>query len=240
MNTRYRQSGFTLIEILVASAIILSILSFVYGTYFVISKSSRAAGDKMKLSQQALKVMNQFARQIRCSYADTVNVPARTTKRVSERKKKKPYKGPDYFSGDTNSTGEEILRLVTTNKYAMKQNPEEGLFEVIYRFDKRQGRLYLSQKRFVATTKNKDKKRIWLPIAENIQSLDLAFFDGQQWLNKWTFKEKRELPNAVKINITFRDRNGRIYGYSTVADIYCRKDVSRKIQLNELIASKNE
>ena len=240
MNTRYRKSGFTLIEILVASAIILSILSFVYGTYFAISKSSQAAGDRLKLSQQALNVLNQFARQIRCSYADTVSVPPRTTKPSSERKMKKAYKSPDYFSGDTNSPSEEILRLVTTNKYTMTQNPEQGLFEVIYRFDKRKGLLYLSQERFVATTKNKNKKRIWLEIAENIQSVDLAFFDGQQWLNKWTFKKKQELPNAVKINITFRDRNGRIYGYSTVAGIYCCKDVGRKIQLNELVASRKK
>lgn len=240
MRTRYQQSGFTLIEILVAAAIILSILSMVYGTYFTISKSTQATRAKLTLSQQTLKVLTQLTRQIRCSYADTVSDSAYTTKSVFERKKKKPRNNPDFFSGHTDNTSEEILHLITTNRFGMPQNLPDGLFDVTYRFDNSKGQLYLSQKRFVGTTKNTAEKKLWQPIAENIQSLELAFFDGQQWSNKWTFKNRKKLPNAVKIDITFRDQTDRIYRCSTVAYIYCRTDYGLETQLGKLVVTKNK
>ncbi len=240
MKTRYQQSGFTLIEILVAAAIILSILSMVYGTYFAISKSTQATRAKLILSQQTLKVLTQLTRQIRGSYADAVSDSAYTTKPVSERKEEKTQNNPDFFSGYTDNPSEEILHLITTNRFDMPQNSPAGLFDVTYRFDKSKGQLYLSQKRFIGTTKNTAKKKLWQLIAENIQSLELAFFDGQQWLNKWTFKDRKKLPNAVKIDITFRDQTDRIYGCSTVAYIYCRTDYGRETQLSKLVVTKNK
>ncbi|MHC4632893.1 MAG: PulJ/GspJ family protein, partial [Planctomycetota bacterium] len=62
--------GFTLVEILVAMAIIVTIVSMVYGSYFATSKSAETCKAKMALSQQVRKVLQQMARQIRCSYAD--------------------------------------------------------------------------------------------------------------------------------------------------------------------------
>ena len=239
MKTRYRKNGFTLIEILVAATIILSILSFVYGTYFAISKSTRATRAKLTLSQQTQKVLSQLARQIRCSYAYAVSDSAYATKSVSERKERRTQNNPDFFSGCTDNPSEEILHLITTNRFDMSQNSTGGLFDVTYRFDKSEGQLYLSQKRFVGTTKNSAEKKLWQPIAENIQSFELEFFDGKQWLNKWTFKDRKKLPNAVKIDITFRDQTGRIYGCSTVAYIYCRTDYGRQTQLSKLMVTKN-
>ena len=238
MKTRYQQSGFTLIEILVAAAIILSILSFVYGTYFAISKSTQATRVKLTLSQQALKVLTQLTRQIRCSYADTVSDSAYTTKPVSERKEKKTQNNPDFFSGYTDNPSEEILHLITTNRFDMSQNSPEGLFDVTYRFDKSKGQLYLSQKRFVGTTKNTAEKKLWQPIAENVQSLELAFFDGQQWLNKWTFKDRKRLPNAVKIDITFEDETSRTYKYGTVAYICSHRNYGQRTQSDKLVIAK--
>ncbi len=211
----------------------------VYGTYFTISKSTQATRVKLTLSQQALKVLTRLTRQIRCSYADRVSDSTGTSKPVSERKGKKPQNNPNFFAYHTDNPSEKILHLITTNRFGTPQNSPEGLFDVTYRFDKSKGLLYLSQKRFVGTTKNIAEKKLWQPIAENIQSLELAFFDGQQWLNKWTFKDRKKLPNAVKIDITFRDQTDRIYGYSTVAYIYCCTDYGRKTQLGELVVAEN-
>ena len=220
MKTRYQRSGFTLIEILVAAAIILSILSFVYGTYFTISKSTQATRAKLTISQQTLKVLTRLTRQIRCSYADTVSDSAYITEPVFERKEKKTQNNPDFFSGYTDNPSEEILHLITTNKFGMPQNSPEGLFDVTYRFDKSKGQLYLSQKRFVGTTKNTAEKKLWQPIAENVQSLKLAFFDGQKWSNKWTFKDRKKLPNAVKIDITFRDQTDRNINFYCIRQFF--------------------
>jgi len=240
MKSRYRKSGFTLIEILVAATIILSILSFVYGTYFAISKSTQNIRVGQILSQQTLKVLTQLTRQIRCSYADTVSDSAYTSKPASERKWKKLRNNPDFFSGYTDNPSEEILHFITANKFGMPQNSQEGLFDVTYRFDKSEGLLYLSQKRFVGTAKNTADKKLWQPIAENIQSFELAFFDGQQWLNKWIFKDRKKLPNAVKINITFEDQTFRTYKYGTVAYVCCHRNYGREMKFAKLIIAKKQ
>jgi len=240
MKTGYHKSGFTLIEILVAAAIILSILSLVYGTYFTISKSTQAARAKLTLSQQALKLLPLLAQQIRCCYADTISDSAYTTKQVYEPKSKITQNNPDFFSSYTNNPNEKILHLITANKFGVPKNSPEGLSDVTYRFDKSKGLLYLSQERFVGSAKNSIKGKSWQPIAENIESLEFTFFDGQQWLDKWIFKDSKKLPNAVKIDIAFRDKTDRIYRYCTVADIYCRTDYGGQRQLDKLVATENK
>ena len=238
MKTRYQQSGFTLVEILVAAAITLSILSFVYGTYFTISKSTQATRAKLALSQQALKVLTQLTRQIRCSYTNTISDSMYTTKPVSQRKAKRLPNNVDFFSGYADKRSEGILHLITTNKFGMPQNSPEGLFDVTYRFDKSEGLLYLSQQRFVGTAKNSIEKRSWQPIAENIESLKLGFFDGQQWLDNWSFKDRKGLPNAVKIDITFKDETSRAYRYGTVAYVCCNRDSGQETQFGKLAIAK--
>jgi type II secretory pathway component PulJ len=57
-----------LVEVLVAAAIIVTIVSMVYGSYFATAKSTEAYKAKMTLSGQTRKVLGQMARQIRCSY----------------------------------------------------------------------------------------------------------------------------------------------------------------------------
>lgn len=240
MKARYRHHGFTLIEILVAAAMILSILSMVYGTYFAISRSTKAARSKLKLSQQATILLPQLARQIRCSYADTSSDYTQKAGTISKQKEMKPQEAPDFFSGNANNSRGEILHLITTNSFGTPKDAAEGLFDVTYRFDKSKGQLYLSQERFIGTTDNKSQKKLWQPIAENIQSVGLSFFDGKKWLNKWIFKDKKKPPRAVNIDITLKDQDNRIYQCNTVAYIYCRSDYDLETKSKKLISAKNK
>ena len=238
MKTRYHQYGFTLIEILVAAAIIVSILSMIFGTYFVSSKSTQVAGDRMIAFQQTRKILAHLTRQIRCSYADTVSNSAYEAKPISKQKKKTLQSSPDYFSCRPDNPTGQILHLITTSGFGRRQKPTNGLFEVTYKFDKSKGRLWLSQERFVGTDKNSIDKKVWRPIAENIESLEFAFFDGRKWLNNWSFKTIKKLPNAVKIDVTFEDQTSRTYKYGTVAYVCCHKNYSQETQSAKLVIAK--
>lgn len=211
MNNSSNKDGFTLIEILVAVAIIAVILSMVYGSYFATSKSTQIYKARIALFQQGRKVLGQMARQIRCSHAD-------------------------YFNGDPDAQSGEILHLVTTNGIFVDQEPTDGLFKVIYKFDKSKGLLSLSQTRFVGTSEGLVKKREWQPIADNIDGIELTFFDGQKWLNKWEFKDKKKLPCAVKIEISSQDENYQRYHYGTIAHIYCQENQGKKSRTDVLVS----
>ena len=61
-------SGFTLIEILVAVTIMVTIVSMVYGSYFATAKSADVYKSLMTQSGRTRRVLDQMTRQIRCSY----------------------------------------------------------------------------------------------------------------------------------------------------------------------------
>ncbi len=237
MSSSSDKDGFTLVEILVAMAIIVTIVSMVYGSYFATSKSTQAYKTKMTLSQQGRKVLELMTRQIRCSYANKAD---KDTHQISipQQGKADPASVINYFSGNSDEPSGEILHLVTTDGFSVGLVPSNGLFEVTYKLDKSRGLLFLSQRRFAATSKSAEQKKKWQQIAEDIESLKLAFFDGRKWQNKWDFKDKRELPCAVKINITWEDENHRQYQYGTIAYIYCRKNQGKETRTGTLMSIK--
>jgi type II secretion system protein J len=235
MSSSSGKGGFTLVEILVAMAIIVTIVSMVYGSYFATSKSTQAYKSKITLSQQGRKMLEQMTRQIRCSYAKKAKKNTNQTS-IPQQEKADLVGEINYFNGNSDEPSGEILRLVTTNGLFVGQGPPNGLFEVTYKFDKSRGLLFSNQRRFAVTPKSAVKKKKWQQIAEDIESLNLAFFDGQQWQNKWDFKDKRQLPGAVKINITWEDENHRQYQYGTIAYICCRKNQGKETRTGTAVS----
>lgn len=228
MNNRSGKTGFTLVEILIAVAIIAAIIAMVYGSYFAASKSARACKIRIALSQKSRTLLEQMTRQIRCCYAGSAKEYKYPESKVTQQKKTTPESIKSYFNGDSGEMGGEVLNLVTTSGISEEKAEEDGLFKVVYKFDKNSSTLSFSRERFVDTTNSSIDNRNWQPVAENIESIELAFFDGQQWLQSWDFKEKRELPLAVKINITCEDENCQQYHYGTTAYVCCGKNESKK------------
>lgn len=217
MNGRAVKYAFTLIEVLVAIAIIVAIVSMVYGSYLAVSRSAEVCKAKMALSKDAQKALQQMAQQIRCAYADP-------TQSHSQQENEESESRPNYFYGNSDDPSGEILHLVTTNAIFKDRNFSDGLFEVTYQFDKNKRVLSISQRRFIGTSKNIFARRDWRPLARNIESVKLGFFDGKQWLGQWDFKDREELPCAVNINLTFKDENYQQCHYGTIAYICCQRN----------------
>lgn len=221
MRNTWDKNGFTLIEILIALTLIATILSMIFGSYFATSKSAQMGQARIAMDQEGRTILDQMARQIRCAYAGKAK-EADLGESGSRQKGIIRENDMSYFTGNQNAPNGEILRFVTTNGFAeAKEKPEKGLFEMTYRFDKNTRILFLSQRRFIETQKKVEKKD-WMPIAENVEHLELEFFDGQQWLHSWEFEDENILPSAVRIEIGCRDEDDRRYDYGTVAHIFCR------------------
>jgi len=214
MNGNCDKAGFTLVELLVAFAIILAIVTMVYGSYFAISESAQVYKSRLAVYEQVRKVLDGMSQQVRCLYADTTLAPVRNPS--DERKDI-----IKYFEGDMDAMSGEILHFVTTHGIFCSQQEAKGLFDVIYKFDRGAGTLYLSQTSFVNGATKRIEKRNWRPLAENVREVELAFFDGKQWVSEWDFKQKRKVPRAVKVSITCEDENQRQYSCSTIADVCC-------------------
>lgn len=236
MNNRFSKDGFTLVEILVAVAIIASILSMVYGSYFAISKSTQACKERITQSQQGRKTLKRMAQQIRCSYAGAAGKSKSPAQSGLRQNKMILENTINYFNGNPDAPSGEILHLVTTKGLFEWESPADGLFEIAYKFDKRTGVLFLSQERFAGTAQKVDKNRVWRPIAKNIECIKLAFFDGQQWLRDWNCKDKNKLPYAVKIEISCQGEIYQLYQYGTIAYVYCQNNQNKETLSKALVS----
>jgi prepilin-type N-terminal cleavage/methylation domain-containing protein len=222
MTDNQHKTGFTLIETLVAMALIVTIISMVYGSYFAASRSADTYQEGMELSRQTRRVLEQMARQVRCAYVGKPTwssdsyAAADSAEVVSAREDL-----IDYFRADPYDPGGEILSLVTTCRLFSQESPTDGLVEVIYRLDAAAGTLFLSQKRFVGAPENVTAEKRWRPILSGIVSIEMSFLDGERWLPEWGLRDRAVLPSAVRIEITCEDANLRQYRYGTVEHLCC-------------------
>lgn len=220
MSDRWSRKGFTLVEILIAMALIATILSMVYGSYFATSRSVQGCQARISMCQQGRTALDQMARQIRCAYVGTAN-DEKLRETATQQKAIVREEGMNYFTGNGDASNGQILRFVTTYEFTERgKKKTRGLFEVAYRFDRRENTLLLCQRRFVGIMK-KAQKMNWEPIAEDIEYFDLEFFDGRKWLGRWDDEDEKKLPSAVRMEIGCRDEDNRQYTYRTVAQISC-------------------
>ena len=238
MNRTFPKHGFTLIEILVAMAIITSIFVMMYAGYTAISKSAGICNERIATLDETRNALAQMARQISCSYPSRKENEIPAAKAVLKKEKKIHKNTSALFEGDSNNINGWILNFVTTASGFRSQKATDGLFEVIYRFDKSTGQLLFSQTKFLGSSISLDSGRFWLPIGRDITAIDLAFYDGQDWLEKWDIREKLTLPYAVKVDITVEHKNPRPYHYTAVAPVYCQMPGSDRNK-NQILVSVN-
>jgi len=231
MNTKHKKTGFTLVEILVAMALILTVISIVYGSYFAASKSAQTCKAKLNLLQQMRIVLDQMARQISCTYVSPVEANSPSVAETSQVKQTLSENSISYFKSNPSHSNGEILHLVTTRGIPLQQQAADGLFDVTYKFDRTNRTLFLSQERFISTKQSLDSQKYWLPLLNNVESVELEFFDGKQWLRTWDFDDAATPPLAAKIQITCEDENHRKSSCSTAAYVACSEDKSSNLDL---------
>ena len=136
---RRLRAGFTLIEILVAVTIIVTIVSMVYGSYFATAKSTDAYKARMTASGQTQKVLRWMAKQIRCSYIGIISEDTELAGKDSVRKNNLRKSPVIYFSYEPDAHGGGILRLVSTHRLLCQDGYANGLIDVAYKFEKNSG-----------------------------------------------------------------------------------------------------
>jgi type II secretion system protein J len=222
MKYRVNRSGFTLVEMLVAMAIVVSIVSMVYGSYFATAKSAEVYKAMMTTSESAGGLLQQMTRQIRCSYAGTAEASPASAEKTLARTQGILEEQVNYFKGGSDLPNGEILHLVTTARGL--DDCRDGLFDVVYKFDKSARTLLVSQRRFVETPMGLAQNREFSPVIEGLEDIGLQFFNGDEWADQWDFTQGKKLPRAVRISIACEDQNGRKCAYSAVACVYCLMD----------------
>ncbi len=236
-----RSNAFTLIELMVAMAIIATIMTMVYGSYAATSRSLSVYDGRMACSERAQLVLRLMARQVRCAYAppsqadsamappslaDHDNAPYRAVPRKDESKP-----ASILFQGSAREARGEILRFATTGGFSVGPDGPMGLSRIAYRYDKPAGVLAISCEPHMPGPRRSNGRSVWRPVLTGVTGIDLEFHDGKQWQYEWDAKETRRLPQAIRIAVTVTDENGRAYRYGTTVPVACRTAVQERLQI---------
>jgi len=184
-----KRKAFTLIEVLVASVILVIIVGSMTIIFLQANKAWSETEARLQVYQNSREALNAMSRDIACAYQSTSTLA------------KLNYDGTTlYFTAAVNSnydTNEYDLSIVgyridtTTNTVEKYKEDYDGT----------------QTAGWTATAGN------WNPLAENITGLTFEFYDHTliipAWVNTWASGTKDYLPQAIKITIDAEDKQAR-------------------------------
>jgi prepilin-type N-terminal cleavage/methylation domain-containing protein len=195
-----KNSGFTIIEILIAVAMGSMVLAAVYGAYHMIVKTTRNYSHVSNTYQTARIVLDTLAKEIGGAYQPLFGEEGKMFVGVDE-----------WYGGMENDS----LSMVTTTSI---QGEEDWIgydsFEVKYSLGRGtdEGFLLMETSPYF-NLEEPFRKKEEVILADNIRSLDFKYYNGIEWVDTWGGEEAAAaaaeaeedmpvLPYGVKITIS--------------------------------------
>lgn len=197
--------GFTLMEVLIAIAILAIVLSTVYGSFV----QTRKVIDKTEASIEELRgVRAAFTRMMQdVSMAFIVKDNDKTF-----------FTGTDDYSDGYFSDSIDFTSY--SNRIRNNDSKESDQTEVGYSLKRgNEGKAVLIKR---------IKKRIddstgyggdSYEISEDIVGLDFRYLDDEAWVDSWDSRVNKTIPQAVEITIIVKDSSGNERTYKGIADV---------------------
>ena len=168
--------AFTLIELLVALSVAAVILAITYGTCTGTIDSVARCRARATAEDEARAALRLILRDLRCAC-----IPP-----SSLREHDAP---PPAFHGDPSS-----VCFATFLPAADPRNATPGIGYVHYRLDTFRCRLLRG------TSPTPESPGEWLPVADNVHSIDFEYFDAGSWSRSWNSADS-SLPSAIRVTV---------------------------------------
>jgi type II secretion system protein J len=215
MSRNAKTSGFTLVEMLVALAVVAAIVSMVYGSYAATARSMSVCEEGMATSARAQSVLRLMTAQLRCAYLPyDPNANETATADIQSRA------ASGLFRGDVDDADGDVLSFVTTSRTGGLQ-VSDRLCLIAYRHVRSTGTLSFVRRNSPRAQHTAEANNE-LRVLDNVTELQLSFHDGRRWHARWDAAERHALPRAVKIALLIADPNGRRRRYETAVAVMCQ------------------
>jgi general secretion pathway protein J len=190
--------GLTLLELLVAVALIGILSGVLYSSYFTVNRARDRAALGMEARREVATTLDLIRREVAASVFSRDDKTLRFV--VEDR---------DNF-GKPAST----LELTTGAAVADGSRPESGTYNVQYR-------LFEKDKRFMLTRSEQDTlmtsaKRIAYPQVEIVQGFLVECYDGSKWVRSWDTQLNGARPKLIRLTIQVEE-DGRTVEFSALA-----------------------
>ncbi|MBI5182567.1 MAG: prepilin-type N-terminal cleavage/methylation domain-containing protein [Nitrospirae bacterium] len=211
MNREDQNKGFTIIELLIAIAILLIIMTVVY-------KGFTASTDGVRRAE-AVDNVNSTARIIFLRMMDDIStayLPDKNAIFVGEAKRN------EKFPRDT------INLTSLSNQIIVKDAKESELHEIGY-FVKEDAVHKASGKDKAVSLYRREKKTIGkeppleggnsYELTEEIAGIRFAYYDGSKWKDNWDSRTNKSLPKAVEVELILLDEDKKERSFRTLIDV---------------------
>ena len=223
-------TGFTLVEMLVALALVSTIVTMVYGSYAAASRSLDFCGSRTACYERTCLALRLMARQIRCAYVP----PARAGVTTSSPQNSTLPALPSAFRADSGDAGGTILSFITTAGLVAGPATPTGVARVTYRYDPSNETLSVCCEPYRYDADEAREPGPWRPILSGVRRADLQCHDGRRWQVAWNGENQR-LPQAVKIVLTVLDERNREHEFETAVPIGSRMAAPKQRASTEVV-----
>lgn len=198
MSSTWRNNGFTLLELLVALALLVILSGALYSTYFSLMRGRDMAVVKMDKRRELSVTLDQLRRELSAAIYNTNN--KRLHFIVEDR---------DYF-GKPSST----LDFTALAPPRGDQQTLSDQVQLVYKGVEKEKKLVLARR----------EKDLYVtidplpyPQMEELEGFLVECYDGGKWVRTWNaVMNANRLPKAVRITLSFKEGE-KIVNYSTIA-----------------------
>ena len=200
--------GFTLIEVLLALAILAAVMTAVYASFSTASRNVESAETVRDETDLARTLIARLSNDIANAY---YNQDMKTTT-ILYGKKEEAGTGDDKRRLDS-------LAMTTLTNWRKPDSKETDLWEVGYHFEETaDGRghvLMRREKRELSKDIPLLEGGVDLEITDRVEECQLRYYNGSQWSDEWDTRKHFSLPQKVEITLSLAEEKR----YVTVVDI---------------------
>ena len=218
-QARPREEGFTLIEVMLAVAILASTMALLWGSFSMTSKSKRKAEAIADRYQQIRLALQRMTREISQSYLSKNDMPGTVWPRT-------------FFTSEKKSPVDE-LTFSSFSHVRLQENAKECDQSVVRYFaapdreDRSRTHLWRRESRRLGGERPGEQGAAQVML-EDVVAVAYEFFDevNNEWKETWNTRsadgQPDRLPTKVRINLTVKDEHDKPLKLATATRIFMR------------------
>jgi general secretion pathway protein J len=195
-------NGFTLLELLVAMALLVILTGALYSTYFSLMNGRASAMAGMESRRELRTTLDMLRREITSAYYNKLNQASKKQYFVVEDR--------DFFGKPSS-----ILSFTAIAPPDSSTTPISDLVELKYQPIEKDNKILLTRQ---AKDFYLDLKPYSYPQMDEVEGFLVECFDGGKWIRSWDTKVsgQSKLPDRVRITLRVKE-GGKIVEYTAIA-----------------------
>jgi general secretion pathway protein J len=185
-NPRYSNAGFTLIEMLVAFALLAVILGAIYSTFFLSHKAMAGMDDWLIRLQECRMAIDMMGRE-----ADSILYGS-------------DIQNPVFKIEDREAKGKKASRFTFQTFSPLMP----GLCLISYSAEERDGKLIIFKEMQSAFRPGTQGQKV--EVMEDVEAFSVEAGDKDQWIKTWDASGRKAIPSQLRFTITISIKDRRL------------------------------